>query len=206
MRLRARLRIEDAVRETAALALGLERRALLEPDELEQRRVQLAELRARVVPAGLELETLPRLVRSLGALVASLRAPALRSRARSSCGPSSARARASRWLLDRLACVERPDAWSRIGAASIALDMTRVLCALCERELAGDCPDRGSRRGGARRADRRDRANLRRRSKPAHAASRRCSCCRSDIRACARVRRGEMPERLNGAVSKTVVP
>ncbi len=135
-RLRARLRIEDAVRETAALGLGLERRALYSPDELAQRREHLAELRARIVPVGLELETLPRLVRSLGALVASLRSGAPLARALELWSELGERTRIG-WLLDRLACVERPDAWSRVGAASIALDMTRVLCELCERELAG---------------------------------------------------------------------
>ena len=133
-RLRARLRIEDAVRETAALGLGLERRALYAPDELTQRREHLAELRARIVPAGLELDSLPTLVRSLGALVASSRTGAPLARALEIWSELGERTRIA-WLLDRLACVERPDAWSRVGAASIALDMTRVLCELCEREL-----------------------------------------------------------------------
>ncbi len=138
-RLRARLRIEDAVRETAALGLGLERRSLYGAEELAQRRAHLAELRARVVPAGLELETLPRVVRSLGALYASLRAGAPLTRALELWAELGERTRIA-WLLDRLACVERADAWSRVGAASIALDMTRTLCELCERELAGDAP------------------------------------------------------------------
>jgi glutamate dehydrogenase len=145
-RLRARLRIEDAVRETAALGLGLERRALYAPDELAQRREHLAELRARIVPAGLELETLPRLVRSLGALVASLRTGSPLARALELWSDLGERTRIA-WLLDRLACVERPDAWSRVGAASIALDMTRVLCELCERELAGAGAGRAAQRG-----------------------------------------------------------
>jgi len=144
-RLRARLRIEDAVRETAALALGLERSALYTKDELEQRRALLAELRTRAVPAGLELETLPRLVRSLGALFASLRTGAPLARALELWSELGERTRIA-WLLDRLACVERTDAWSRVGAASLALDMTRALCELVERELAGQP-------GSARRAE-----------------------------------------------------
>ncbi|MEX2205675.1 MAG: NAD-glutamate dehydrogenase domain-containing protein [Myxococcota bacterium] len=143
-RLRARLRIEDAVREAAALELGLERRALYAPDELAQRREHLAELRERIVPAGLELETLPRLVRSLGVLVAALRTHAPLARALELWAELGERTRIA-WLLDRLACVERPDAWSRVGAASIALDMTRVLCELCERELTSGGAGRGTR-------------------------------------------------------------
>jgi glutamate dehydrogenase len=133
-RLRARIRIEDAVRETAALGLGLERRALLASDELARRRDSLAELRSRVAPAAGELDALPLLVRSLGALVASLRAGAPLALALELWSELGERTRIA-WLLDRLACVDRPDAWSRVGAASIALDMTRVLCDLCEREL-----------------------------------------------------------------------
>ncbi len=138
-RLRARLRIEDAVRETAALGLGLERRALLAPDELARRRESLAELRARVAPRESEIDALPVMVRSLGALVASLRTGAPLARALELWSEFGERTRIA-WLLDRLACVERPDAWSRVAAASVALDMTRVLCEVCERELASGKP------------------------------------------------------------------
>jgi len=134
-RLRARLRIEDAVRDTAALGLGLERRALVTADELARRRECLAELRARIAPTGPDLDALPALVRSLGALIASLRTGAPLARALEVWRDLGERTRIA-WLLDRLATVERPDAWSRVGAASLALDMTRVLCELCERELA----------------------------------------------------------------------
>ena len=144
-RLRARLRIEDAVRETAALGLGLERRALLAPDEFARRRECLAELRSRITRSGGELEALPILVRSLGALVASLRTGAPLTRALELWCELGLRTRID-WLLDRLASVERPDAWSRVGAASIALDMTRVLCELCERELSADGPGRSATR------------------------------------------------------------
>ena len=134
-RLRLRLRVEDAVRETGALLLGLERRALLPPDELSRRRECLSELRARIAPAGGDLEALPVLIRSLGALVAALRTGAPLPRALEVWSELGERTRIA-WLLDRLACVERPDAWSRVGAAALALDMTRVLCELCERELS----------------------------------------------------------------------
>jgi NAD-specific glutamate dehydrogenase len=84
-------------------------------------------------------------VRSLGALVASLRSGAPLARALELWSELGERTRIA-WLLDRLACVERPDAWSRVGAASIALDMTRVLCELCERELAGSGGGRDAQR------------------------------------------------------------
>ncbi len=144
-RLRARLRIEEAVRETAALGLGLERRALYAADELAQRREHLAELRARVAPGDFSLDALPALVRTLGALVASLRTGAPLASALELWSDLGDRTRIA-WLLDRLACVDRPDAWSRVGAASISLDMTRVLCELCERELASGRTGRGAPR------------------------------------------------------------
>ena len=144
-RLRARLGVEDALREAAALGLGLERRALLAPDELLQRREILAELRSRVAPGRADLDALPPLVRALGALVASLRSGAPLAHALELWSELGERTRIA-WLLDRLASVDRRDAWSRIGAAAIALDVTRVLCELCERELASTTPERNSRR------------------------------------------------------------
>lgn len=144
-RLRARLRVEDALREAAALALGLERRALLAPDELSRRREILAELRARVAPGRADLDALPLVVRALGALVASLRSGAPLAQALELWSELGERTRIA-WLLDRLASVDGRDAWSRVGAASLALDMTRVLCELCERELASPSSERDSRR------------------------------------------------------------
>jgi NAD-specific glutamate dehydrogenase len=135
-RLRARLRVERAVRESAALALGLERQALFTPDSFARRRDALAELRSRISTTGGQLDALPQLVRSLGAVVASQRTGAPLARALELWSELGERTRIA-WLLDRLSSVEHFDAWSRVGAASLALDMTRVLSLLCERQLTG---------------------------------------------------------------------
>ena len=141
-RLRALAGVEDAVAQAAALALGLEGRALLEPDDARRRADRLDELRARLGDGG--PSALAALVRAWPVTWIAERSGASLARSLEAWTDLGARTRIH-WLLDRLAQVELGDGWSRVGASTLALEMNRALCDLCERELHG---------GGARRATR----------------------------------------------------
>ena len=143
-RLRARVAVESAVAQAAALALGLEGRALLEPDDEAKRAAQIGELRERL---GAGADALPLLVRALPALRVAERSGAPLARALELWNELGARTRIH-WLLDRLPEAELGDGWSRLSASALSLEMCRTLCELCERELLGGGPRRAARARG----------------------------------------------------------
>ncbi|HXZ84627.1 MAG TPA: NAD-glutamate dehydrogenase domain-containing protein, partial [Myxococcota bacterium] len=138
-RFEALVGLEDAIAQAAALALGLEGQALLEPEHARRRGAALAELRER---SG--SDALPSLVRALPVLWIAERSRASVARALESWRELGARTRIH-FLLERLGQVEVGDGWSRVGAAALALEMQRVLAGLCERELAAGSTRRGMR-------------------------------------------------------------
>ncbi|MFI5314900.1 MAG: NAD-glutamate dehydrogenase domain-containing protein [Myxococcota bacterium] len=141
-RLRALCGLEDAVAQAAALVLGLEGRALLEPADTRRRAAQLDELRARL--GATAPSALPALVRAWPVTWLAQRSGASIARALEVWTDLGTRTRIL-WLQERLAQVELSDGWNRVGAATLSLEMHRALCDLCEREL---------QTGGARRASR----------------------------------------------------
>ncbi len=133
LRLRTLVGVEDAVAQAAALGLGLEGRALLEPGDARKRAAALDDLRARLGSTG--PESLSALARSLPVVWIAERSATSVARTLEAWNELGARSRIH-WLLERLAQVELGDGWNRVAAAALTLDMNRVLCDLCERELA----------------------------------------------------------------------
>ena len=137
--LEAQIALEDALGQAAALALGLEGRALLDPAHGRRRHAALAELRSR-----LSADSLPALVRASPVPWIAERSEVPLARALDVWRDLGARTRIH-FLLDRLGQVELGDGWSRVGAAALGLEMQRVLAELCQRELASGSGRRGSR-------------------------------------------------------------
>ena len=199
-RLRARVAVESAVAQAAASALGLEGRALLEPDEEAKRAAQIAELRELL---GTGADALPALVR----------APrAARRRAQRRTARARARAGAARRAPASIGC---STGWPRPSSATAGAGSRRrhfrSRCAGPSVSCAnGSCtaaaPAAPPARAASSSAHSRAWTSWRRKSTLGRAASPPFSHSRSASGACARVRPGEVPERLNGAVSKTVVP
>jgi glutamate dehydrogenase len=164
LRLRARLRIEDTVRLQAAVLLAIERRPLLAPDELERRRDAFHRLR-ELIPAALgeleraalaraakalvdrglahdladKVEQFACLARGSGALALSLELGADLRAALDLQREVGARTRIA-WLQARLDQLELPDAWSRISAESLHLELLQIERDLVRRALAAGAP------------------------------------------------------------------
>ncbi len=161
-RLRAALWIEDALRDAARARLGLERRALLEPEEIanwigvvrslreilhdcldattRERAARAADAFASqgIAPAvAFELARLPALVRLLGIVPVVLRSGASLPRAAAVHAEVGRRCGVA-WLLERLAAAPAREGWDRVAAESIWLDCVEVERRLCERMLAAD--------------------------------------------------------------------
>jgi len=137
--LEGQIAVEDALGQAALIALGLEGRALFDPEHERRRRAALAELRAKVAA-----DSLPELVRALAVPWIAERSDAPVARAYEIWKDLGARTRIH-FLLDRLGQIELGDGWNRAGAAALALEMQRVLAELCQRELAPGTGRRGSR-------------------------------------------------------------
>ena len=153
VRLRARLAVENAVAQAAALALGLEGRALLEPDDEAKRAAQIAELRERLgQPAPTRC---PRWCARSPALRVAERSGAPLARALELWNELGARTRIH-WLLDRLA---RGRARRRLepalGVGALARDVPHALRAVRARAARRRRP---ARRPRAQRARARARA------------------------------------------------
>ncbi len=161
-RLRAAVWLEDALRDAARARLALERRVLLEPDEIanwiglvrslreilhdcldpttRERVGRAAELFVTqgIAPAvAFELGRLPALVRLLGIVPVVLGSGASLPRA-AAVHAQVARRCGIAWLLERLASAPARDGWDRVAAESLWLDAVEVDRRLCERMLAGN--------------------------------------------------------------------
>jgi glutamate dehydrogenase len=160
-RLRAALWIEDALRDAARARLGLERRVLLEPEEIanwiglvrslreilhecldattRERATRAADafVAQGIEPVvAFELGRLPALVRLLGIVPVALRSGASLPRAAAVHAQVGRRCGIA-WLLERLAGAPARDGWDRVAAESLWLDCVEVDRRLCERMLAG---------------------------------------------------------------------
>jgi glutamate dehydrogenase len=164
-RVRARLWLEQAVRDGARTRLGLERRDALAPEELAQwsqltrslrallpsclgstELAQVEEARRELADRGLsrklayELASLPTLVRWFGAisLAASTGTPLPRvARLHARVGEETRIA----WLLDRLAGADRRDGWDRLACDALAVDMLEAQRLVTERVLQSRVPE-----------------------------------------------------------------
>ncbi len=159
-RLAAALRVEAAVREAARGLLGLERRAVLEPDELARRAERVEGLRevvhveldpdeaeacerrvAELAGAGLD-EALARRVERLSGVVRSLGVLSLAADAQASLPQAVelyvrvGKATRIAWLCDRLARPDRRDRWERVVAENLQLEVLEVQRALTGQLLA----------------------------------------------------------------------
>jgi len=159
VRLRAALRIEEAVRDAARSQLGLERRPGVDVEEISDRTARIRKLRdvmgdvlsdadsrrietraTALADLGLdpslavEIERLPVVARALGILHLDDGGPALRRlmRTHSELGRITRIAP----LLDRLHDVDRRGSWERACADGLYLEMLSVQRALTERVLA----------------------------------------------------------------------
>jgi glutamate dehydrogenase len=141
-RLRTLIGVEQAVTDAAALGLGLEGAAFFEPADSRKRAANLDELRALLQANG--AASLSALARALPVVGIAERSGAPVARALEVFRDLGSRTRIH-WLLERLAHAELGDGWNRVAAATLAVEMSRALSDLCERELATTGPRRVAR-------------------------------------------------------------